>query len=186
MAWQWVSEKVENVDISSENYCKTRDVFQARLEKMTNDILQEKEIGENKAYIVAAIAGEVGNNSFDHNLGNWRDTPGVFFDYEYRNGGLIIALADRGQGIFATLKKVRPGLANDEEALKVAFTEVVSGRAPEIRGNGLKFVRENVKVENIHLDFYSGGAKAELNEDFKISEAENEVNGCLAIFRIKK
>ncbi|KKT72305.1 MAG: hypothetical protein UW66_C0006G0001, partial [Candidatus Moranbacteria bacterium GW2011_GWF1_44_4] len=49
MAWQWVSEKVENVDISSENYCKTRDVFQARLEKMTNDILQEKEIGENKA-----------------------------------------------------------------------------------------------------------------------------------------
>lgn len=184
--WQWISEKAENVDVSSENYCKTRDIFQGRLEKMADDILREKEIGENKAYIVAAIAGEVGNNSFDHNLGNWRDIPGVFFGYEYRNDGLTVVLADRGQGIFATLKRVRPELANDENALKVAFTEVVSGRAPEVRGNGLKFVRENVKVENIHLDFYSGKAKAELNEDFKISETEKEVNGCLAIFRLKK
>ncbi len=185
-AWQWISEKVENVDVSSENYCKTRDIFQVRLEKMTNDLLQEKKILENKAYIVAAIAGEIGNNSFDHNLGNWRDIPGIFFAYGYSNNSLSVVLADRGQGVLATLRKVKPELVKDSEALKVAFTEVISGRAPEVRGNGLKFVRENVKTENIHLDFYSGKAKAELNENFKISDAEKEVSGCLAILRIPK
>lgn len=186
LAWQWVSEKADNVDVSSENYCKTRDVFQARLEKMMNNLLQEKRIEESKTYIVAAIAGEIGNNSFDHNLGSWRDLPGIFFGCEFSEDGLIVALADRGQGVLSTLKRVRPELSSDKEALGVAFTEVISGRAPEVRGNGLKFVRENVKAINLHLDFYSGKGKAELNEDFEISEAEREVNGCLAILRVKK
>src|SRR4030042_12340 len=153
--WQWMSEKPQNVDVTSENYCKTRDIFQARLEKMTNDLLREKKIKENKAYIVAAIAGEIGNNSFDHNLGSWEDIPGVFFGCEYADDELIVALADRGQGVFATLKKVKPELTNDIEALEVAFTEIISGRAPEVRGNGLKVVRENGKAEYIARVFYS-------------------------------
>jgi len=36
-----------------------------------------------------------------------------------------------------------PELSTDEEAVRTAFTKVVSGRAPESRGNGLKFVRKN-------------------------------------------
>lgn len=184
--WQWVSENAESVDVVSESYCKTRDVFQARLEKMTNDLLKSGKIEEGKVFIAAAIAGEIGNNSFDHNLGNWRDIPGAFFGYEFIEDKLTIALADRGQGVFSTLKEVRPELADDKEALRVAFMEVISGRAPEERGNGLKFVRENVKAENIHLDFYSGKAKAELNNDFKVGETKKEVNGCLAIFQLKR
>jgi hypothetical protein len=186
LAWRWVSEKSEKVDTTSENYCKTRDVFLARLDKMASDLLEIEGIGENKAYIVTAVVGEIGNNSFDHNLGNWRDVPGVFFGYEYTNSELSVALVDRGQGILATLKKVRPELANDKDALEVAFTEVISGRAPEVRGNGLKFVRENVKTENFHLDFFSGKAKAELNNNFELTEEAKEVNGCLAILRIGK
>ena len=46
---------------------------------------------------------------------------------------------DRGRGILTSLKAVRPGLHTDSEALRVALTERVSGRAPEKRGNGLKF-----------------------------------------------
>ena len=87
-------------------------------------------------------------------------------------------MADRGQGVQKTLKRVRPQIADDEEALKIAFTEIVSGRAPESRGNGLKFVRkiitEVAKLAPIKLSFQSGSAVLTLshNQDYKISTAE--------------
>ncbi len=185
IAWQWISEKPENIDVASENYCKTRDIFQARLEKMATDLLREGKVNEDKIYIATAISGEIGNNSYDHNLGNWPDLPGTFFSYAFSNNKLIIALADRGQGVLNTLKRVKPELESDEEALQAAFTERISGRAPESRGNGLKFVRESVQEEKIRLEFYSGKAKAQLNEDFKIEETEKDIKGCLAIIIIK-
>lgn len=42
-----------------------------------------------------------------------------------------IVLADRGLGILETLKQVRPTLKTHIEAVNVAFTEILSGRAPE-------------------------------------------------------
>lgn len=182
--WQWIGENPEKVDVNSENYCKTRDVFQARLEKMINDLLKVKKIEENKAYIASAIAGEIGNNSYDHNLGHWPDIPGTFFNHEFSEEKLQIMLADRGQGVLNTLRRVKPELQNDQDALRVAFTEKISGRAPENRGNGLKFVRESARAEKIHLEFYSGKAKARLNEEFKVGESEKNVGGCLAIITI--
>jgi len=79
---------------------------------------------------------------------------------------------------------VRPEIANGQEALKVAFFEKISGRAPEARGNGLKFVRESIKQGENHLTFISGDAKAELNKDFKIGFVDEKINGCLAIIKI--
>jgi len=90
-------------------------------------------------------------------------------------------LADRGQGILATLKKVKPELENDTQALKTAFTERISGRMPERRGNGLKFVKENVEAKKMRLSFFSGNAQAELNDKMKIKKAERAIRGCLAI-----
>lgn len=185
-AWQWISERAGNVDISSENYCKTRDIFQARLEKMTRNSLESGKVDENKVYMASAIAGELGNNSFDHNIGNWRDIPGTFFGYDFYSNDLLIVLADRGQGVWATLKNVKPNLKDDREALNIAFTEIISGRSPEARGNGLKFVRQSVKELNFHLDFYSGEAKAELNKKFSVVDSEKKVSGCLAILRVKR
>src|SRR3989338_5626220 len=52
-----------------EMYCKTRDIFQARLE--TFQSIVHSVIPSSTAFLVTAIAGEIGNNSFDHNLGNW-------------------------------------------------------------------------------------------------------------------
>ncbi len=82
--------------------------------------------------LLVSVAGEIGNNSFDHNLGLWPDTPGVFFGYDLNKKQIV--LADRGVGVLKTLKRVRPGLARDADALEVAFTEVISGRAPERQG----------------------------------------------------
>ena len=112
-------------------------------------------MSEDLASLLTLVAGEIGDNSFAHNFGNWPDLPGVFYAYDIAKR--VIVLADRGRGVKATLQQIRPTLATDVDALKVAFTEIVSGRNPEKRGNGLKVVRNVVeKSDQIGLLFRSG------------------------------
>ena len=92
-------------------------------------------------------------------------------------------MADRGQGILATLKKVRPELRNHQDALTMAFTEMVSGRAPEYRGNGLKFVRDVVIKNEIRLFFQTGDAQLKIKKndtDINVQKAITNLRGCLA------
>lgn len=49
---------------------QTSAVFGARLLKMQKAII-DSEQNDDFFSLVVAIAGEIGNNSFDHNLGNW-------------------------------------------------------------------------------------------------------------------
>lgn len=184
LGYDWIMIDADKVDTASGFYCQNRDVFQTRADKMMNDLLKAKNIGEESVYLISAMIGEIGNNSFDHNLGKWTDIAGVFFGYETDSDKLKIVLADRGQGVLKTLKQIKPELQNDSEALKVAFTEKISGRAPENRGNGLKFVKENVKNKKMHLIFISGKAKAELNEEMKIKKRDEYISGCLAILSL--
>ena len=178
----WVFNHV-GVEPHSDAYCSNSSIFQARLIGLGDELSKVKRLGE--AFpLVSAIAGEIGNNSFDHNLGNWPDIPGIFFAYNLKKG--IVVLADRGQGILTTLKKVKPGLTNHHDALRVAFTEVVSGRAPEYRGNGLKFVREVVSTNKIDLFYQTGDAQLEIgrkNSNIKIKKSAINFHGCLALIK---
>lgn len=176
---QWASSKVGYVP-ESDVYCQTRDEFQARLEKLQS-VLGNK-VSPSTVSLLSAIAGEIGNNSFDHNLGNWPDVPGVFFSYDLKED--IIVLADRGQGILATLKRVIPELNSFDEALSVAFTETISGRMPEARGNGLKFVRSVVVKNNFTLNFQTGDAYLYLKQNDKdviVKKTDVFIRGCFAI-----
>ncbi|MCK5466686.1 hypothetical protein KAI56_04320 [Candidatus Parcubacteria bacterium] len=184
LGYDWITEKSGEIDVVSDYYCQTRDIFQARLNRMIDDLLKNNEIEENKIYAISAVAGEIGNNSFDHNLGNWDDVMGIFFAYDFIDDKLRIVLADRGQGVLKTLKKVKPELKNDSEALNTAFTERISGRAPEARGNGLKFSKESIKKENMHLIFTSGNAQAELNREMEIKQIDENIKGCLVILTV--
>jgi hypothetical protein len=105
---------------------------------------------------------------------------GILFAYEIQNGQIKVVLADRGRGVLKTLQRVRPSISDSSEALRVAFTEKLSGRAPEARGNGLKFVREGIKTQKMHLTFLSGNAQADLNETTEIKLVNESINGCLA------
>ncbi len=70
-----------------------------------------------------------------------------------------VVLADRGNGLRATLQRVKPMIRTDAQALYTAFHEVISGRAPEERGNGLKFVRNKVvRKFSFPFSFQSGEA----------------------------
>ena len=165
---------------SNDVYCQTRDVFQARLEKLQHTL--QGKVSESAVSLLSAVAGEIGNNSFDHNLGNWPDVTGIYFSYDMRNKNIV--LADRGQGILTTLKRIRPELTDASQALKVAFTETVSGRFPEARGNGLKFVRAVIIENPFTLKFQTGDASLFLKEydkELSISRGEEYIRGCIAI-----
>lgn len=176
-ASEWIQDGVE---FPGTFYCATSSIFNARLTKMEYALMQKA--GFEKLYsLLTLITGEIGDNSFAHNLGKWPDTAGIFFGYDLAKG--IIVLADRGLGVLETLRQVRPGLPSHIAAVEVAFTEFISGRAPEKRGNGLKTVREVVMEQPFNLFYTSGDAEVRMkepNKAFHVTRGQRIVRGCLA------
>lgn len=136
---------------------------------MQNTLMQKP--GFEKLYsLIVLIAGEIGDNSFAHNLGKWPDTAGIFFGYDLEKR--IIVLADRGLGILETLQQVRPKLSSHVDAVTVAFTEFL-----------LKLVREVVIDQPIDLFYTSGDAQVRMqghNKVFHVTRGQRIVRGCLA------
>ncbi len=181
-ASEWIQDGVE---FPGTFYCPTSSIFNARLTKMEYALMQKP--GFEKLYsLIVLIAGEIGDNSFAHNLGKWPDAAGIFFGYDLVKG--IIVLADRGLGILETLRNVRPELPSHVAAVEVAFTEFISGRSPEKRGNGLKTVREVVMEQPIDLFFTSGDAEVRMqgsDKTFHVTRGQRIVRGCLAKIEFK-
>jgi excisionase family DNA binding protein len=185
LALEWV-QSANGFTLDPQIYCETRDVFQSRLETLQYELGRTLPI-DGIVSLAIAVAGEIGNNSYDHNLGNWPDIMGIFFCYDEKNRSII--LADRGRGVLSTLRQARPELKNSIEALEVAFTETVSGRQPEVRGNGLKFVRSVIGDNPLSLDFQTGNAFLHIKQhdnSLFIQEANTTIKGCLATIKIEK
>ncbi len=180
LAWKWMSTSPEDAQKESGYYCPTRDVFEARNDKTPEELIRNG-MNDGLAYLIYSMLGELGNNSFDHNLANWPNIAGVFFGAEYdgKKGQAIIA--DRGLGVLNTLRKAAPDLKDDAEALEMAFTKKISSRVLENRGNGLKFVKNNVNENNLLLEFSSGDIRVIINHGMKKNKLQNKINGCLAI-----
>lgn len=182
LGWAWASS-AQPPDISDEYYCDRQDRFASRLEKMSMVFLRSLSSTSNDTVsLLTLVAGEVGDNSFAHNIGNWPDMPGIFFAYDVRKR--MIVLADRGRGVRATLQRVRPNIISDTEALRVAFTEIVSGRDPERRGNGLKVVLSVAETNTIGLSFRSGLGTVHVPKELgsmRISTAKENVRGAYAV-----
>jgi len=183
--WAFSAEPIE---IPPDFYCPDSSIFQARLIRMQNLLADVPSvIANNTLSLLVAITGEIGNNSFDHNIGNWPDRPGIYFGYDVNKGEIV--LADRGRGVLATLRTVRESLNNHADSLRVAFTEIISGRAPEERGNGLKFVRRVILENPISLSFQSGDAMLQIPkisadpDHLDIRKAAQELRGCIALIR---
>ena len=148
------------------------DIFQARLDSY---------ISHTGQYLLSAVIGEIGSNTFDHNWEYQKNqTRGVYFSYDDTNQ---IVLADFGRGVRESLAAVKK-CESDLEAIKVAFTEQISGRAPEQRGNGLKFVLESVKEKKWSLYFQSGGACCIIeNGNVEFLEEDGIFPGCIAVLK---
>jgi len=178
IAHDWV---VSQKQFPQDFYCQNSATFNARLAKMQN-LMIGNEATKNNFSLIVSITGEIGENSYAHNLGQWPDVPGIFFGYDLNKRQIV--LADRGLGILETLKRVRPNLLDHKQALNVAFTEMISGRAPEARGNGLKYVRKVIAENKINLLFQTGNASLELrggSPDLEITDSSDNFHGCLVL-----
>lgn len=185
LAIEWVRSQ-NGFELNSQVYCETRDVFQSRLEALQFELGKTLPI-EGIVSLIIAVAGEIGNNSYDHNLGNWPDIMGIFFYYDEKDKSII--LADRGQGVLSTLKHVCPKLNSSAEAVKIAFTETISSREAEARGNGLKFVKSVIINNSLSLDFQTGNAFLHLKQNDNnliIRETDIPIKGCFAKIKIEK
>lgn len=179
-AIEWATSPEQTI-INPDQFCDTNDVFSARLQGLSS-ILEKDEELKNIFPLIIAAAGEIGNNSYNHNIGNWPDVRGIYFGYDLSKKEII--LADRGRGILKTLQRVRPQLKNDSEALEVAFTEYISARAPEDRGNGLKFVRDVITNNPLKLQFFTGKATLSIQQNSRvlnINDTGTSFHGCIAI-----
>jgi hypothetical protein len=153
-------------------FSETRDIFTARLQSYVLDT---------KKYLESAIIGEIGNNTFDHNFGFINNYPrGVYCNMNYLQR--YIVLADYGKGLKQSLLPVLPSLASDMEAIETAFTKRISGRSPEQRGNGLKFVAETIQQNNWRLYFQSGVGSCSIDVGgLRFDERPIFLTGCLVI-----
>lgn len=181
LAEEWLKRPSGEGFLTEAEHCQTRDVFEARLEKISSSL--KSDLPDDVRVLLIAVIGEIGNNSFDHNLGAWRDVPGIFFAHDQTERSVV--LADRGQGIKATIERVKPTVKDDVEALRVAFTEVISGRAPERRGNGLKFVAQVAQASEIVVRLDSGSASALVNrtDGLRVRSVDGSIAGTLAVIR---
>ena len=150
-----------STDFIEQSFCSTRGDLNGRLSLYEKAL--SKSFKTDCLYLFMSSLGEVGNNCFDHNLGFWQDRPGALFIREEN----YCIIADRGQGIRQSLQKVVD--LKDCNAIEFAFTHIVSGRAPEKRGNGLKHVKRSLKTCGISLCIYSGREHFELNNSMKIN-----------------
>ena len=171
-----LAKEIEKASVERDTgyFCTTRDIFQARLDSF---------VARTSEYLASAVIGEIGNNTFDH---NWDyaegQSRGAYFNADYHG---FIVLADFGRGLRKSLATVKE-CESDLDAITTAFTEHLSGRAPEQRGNGLKFVSETVKEKGWSLYFQSGAACCIIgNGKVAFKSTDSTICGCFAILRMR-
>ena len=182
LGWTWAASS-QAPELSEEYYCERQDRFTSRLEHLGKELSQAlPDEVQGLVSLLTLLAGEIGDNSFTHNIGNWPDVPGVFFAYEQEKRRII--LADRGRGVRHTLQRVRPQITNDVSALQIAFTEMISGRSPEKRGNGLKVVRRTAELHPIGLIYQSGIGLVRIQKGLRrmrITASDQNVRGVFSV-----
>jgi DNA-binding transcriptional MerR regulator len=182
LANAWAHAEVNVLPSAEDAHCPTSSTFQARLATFESALRNIPDLKSRDRFsLIVSIIGEIGDNAFAHNLGRWPDVPGVYFSYDANRRHVVVA--DRGVGVLATLRQVRPNLHDDKEALTVAFTERLSGRAPENRGNGLKYVRAVIAQNAFTLSFQSGNAVLHLrggSPDLHLEPTDTPIRGTLA------
>lgn len=109
--------------------CETRETLTARLPRLKSFVGEG--LPRNLLPLVISTAGEIGNNSFDHNLGQWRDVPGCWFEPQVTGLNLWICIADRGQGVFQSLIK-----GNELKFVKNALSTTPGSGLACISGTG--------------------------------------------------
>lgn len=133
----------DNSNIHEIIHCFYRDEFDARLGRFIK-MFNNFGLSENDSRLATSVVGELGNNVFDHNLGNWpTNISGCIIAAQHYpiTKTIEIAVGDPGVGFYGSLKAAFPDINNDIDAIKLGL-EGNTGRVGEKRGNGLKLIQQ--------------------------------------------
>lgn len=175
-----------NNNIHEVMHCFYRDEFNARLGRFIT-MFKNFGLNEEDAQRATALVGELGNNVFDHNLGNWptKATGCIIAAQRYPSTKSIeIAVGDPGVGFYGSLKAAFPGVKNDIEAIKLGLAGN-TGRIGEIRGNGLKLIQQwTLQNFSGKVMIHSGNGLVIVNKAGIKEYTVNKILGTIAQFVI--
>lgn len=167
-------------------HCLYRDEFNARLGRFIA-MFRNFGLNENDAQRATALIGELGNNVFDHNLGNWPTHVSgcIIAAQHYPNMHTIeIAVGDPGVGFYGSLKTAFPDVSNDIEAIKLGLAGN-TGRIGEIRGNGLRLIQQwTLQNFSGKVMIHSGNGLVIVNKTGMKEYTVNKILGTIAQFMI--
>lgn len=103
---------------------------------------------QNNAALITSSIGELVDNAFHHNLGQWNSSFGPLVILMAQNildkQEINISICDFGVGFLETLKNNYPQLKSEAEAIEVAIKPKTTGRISKIGGNGLVYLQKNI------------------------------------------
>lgn len=154
--------------------CNRRDEFDVRLGRFLN-LFEKFGLHKDDARRATALIGELGNNVFDHNSGNWpTNIPGCVIAVRnyLTQRRLEVVVGDPGIGFLGSLKAAFPEIKTDVEAVKKGLAGY-TGRVGERRGNGLRLIQDwTVNNFSGELAIQSGrGLVVVTKKDIKESDA---------------
>lgn len=103
---------------------------------------------KNNAALITSSIGEIIDNAFYHNLGQWNSEfgPLVVFIAQHipDKKNINISVCDFGVGFLSTLAENYPFLKTEGEAIAVALKANTTGRINKAGGNGLVYLQKNI------------------------------------------
>jgi len=168
-------------------HCVFRDELDARLNKIQR-IFAHFGLNEVERSMATSLVGELGNNVFDHNDGQWPTSVRgaiILAQMNPQKRRVEVVVADPGIGFSGSLKALNPNIASDVDAIKLGLTGV-TGRVGESRGQGLQIV-QNWTIEKFAgtVRIHSGRGLVEIDANGQRVETVFPIVGTLASFMVK-
>lgn len=179
-------EEREDLNVQEITHCRYVDEFNARLGRFER-MFRNFGLNDQDAKRALVIFGELGNNVFDHNLGNWPTnfSGSIVIAQNYPSFKRIeCAIGDAGVGFLGSLRAAFPELKDDIAAIQKGL-KGYTGRIGEDRGNGLQTI-QNWTIKDFHgiLNIHSGGGLVQVDEQGIQTKEVMPVVGTIAQFVI--
>ncbi|MDP2930727.1 MAG: hypothetical protein Q8N56_03970 [bacterium] len=182
-----VNEK-DNDNVCEILHCIFRDDLEARLGSKIRRMFFHFGLNENEEPMATSLVGELGNNVFDHNDGQWPTSVRgaiILAQMNPQQRMAEVVVADPGIGFSGSLKALNPNIANDVDAIKLGLTGA-TGRIGERRGQGLQIVQDwTIKKFAGIVKIHSGSGLVVVDADGQHVETVFPVVGTLASFVVK-
>ncbi len=178
----------ENDNVCEILHCEFRDALEAQLSSKIRRMFRHFGLNELDEARATALVGELGNNVFDHNDGQWPSSIRgaiILAQHNPKKHRIEIVVADPGIGFSGSLRAADKTIPSDVEAIKLGMSGV-TGRVGETRGNGLRVIQDWTinKFDGI-VRIHSGDGLVVVDRNGQATKTVFPIIGTLASFVVR-